>query len=332
MAVHTSLQPLQMEELLTLFPDAGSLLSYRGTLSGIENSTYFVDTCRGAFVLTLVETVPTSTLSSSMGLVNHLAEKGFPCSRPLRSQNHQWFSQFQGQAVVIMDRLAGQEARPDPWHCRQIGGALARLHRLGSGYAGLLDRPVRDWCHEHGAKIAGLLSHSTAGTLAEGLLQLEKIPWEQLPRGAVHGDLFPDNALFSDHHLEGLIDFYHAGREVWLYDLAVTLNAWCHQPRQQSYCPERSACLIQAYHQERLLDDREWRWLPELLKVAALRFWISRLETRHLANPSSSASTPEPQVMLKLWEQLNEGRMDLSWLEAVATSLNKDLPFAGRVT
>ena len=48
-----------------------------------------------------------------------------------------------------------------------------------------------------------------------------------LPRGPVHGDLFRDNVMFEGETLTGFFDFYFAGCDTFLFDLAVCLNDWC---------------------------------------------------------------------------------------------------------
>jgi len=52
-----------------------------------------------------------------------------------------------------------------------------------------------------------------------------------LPRGPIHADLFRDNVMFQgageDLELTGFFDFYFAGVDSWLFDLAVCLNDWC---------------------------------------------------------------------------------------------------------
>ncbi|MBH9665545.1 phosphotransferase, partial [Burkholderia multivorans] len=52
--------------------------------------------------------------------------------------------------------------------------------------------------------------------------------WQTLPAGPAHCDLFRDNVLFAgtfeDPLMGGIIDFYFAGCDTWLFDVAVSVN------------------------------------------------------------------------------------------------------------
>ena len=97
-----------------------------------------------------------------------------------------------------------------------------------------------------------------------------------LPKGAIHADLFPDNALFVGEKLSGLIDFYFACTDFLSYDLAVCLNAWCFE-EERDYDLAKGRALIAAYESVRPLTSAEREALPILARGAALRFFATRL-------------------------------------------------------
>ncbi|MGC3004758.1 aminoglycoside phosphotransferase family protein, partial [Streptomyces sp. G35A] len=98
-----------------------------------------------------------------------------------------------------------------------------------------------------------------------------------LPRGPIHADLFRDNVMFEGEELTGLFDFYFAGVDTFLFDLAVCLNDWCIDLPTGAHAAPRAQAMIDAYQAVRPLTAHERALLPAMLRAGALRFWISRL-------------------------------------------------------
>jgi homoserine kinase type II len=119
-----------------------------------------------------------------------------------------------------------------------------------------------------------------------------------LPCGPIHADLFRDNVLFEaadgQPRLSGCFDFYFAGVDTWLFDIAVCLNDWCIAHDSGEADAERSDSLLSAYAAVRPLTPAERQLLPALLRAAALRFWLSRLWDYHLPREASILQAHDP--------------------------------------
>jgi homoserine kinase type II len=115
-----------------------------------------------------------------------------------------------------------------------------------------------------------------------------------LPRGAVHGDLFRDNAMFENGRLAGIFDFYFAGIDCLLYDVAVALNDWCIDLDTGRLAEDRALAFVDAYGAVRPLQATELRLLPALMRAAALRFWLSRLWDVHLPRDAVVLTAHDP--------------------------------------
>ena len=115
-----------------------------------------------------------------------------------------------------------------------------------------------------------------------------------LPRGPVHADLFRDNVMFEGAQLTGLFDFYFAGVDSWLFDLAVCLNDWCVDLASGRHAPDRATAFLRAYDARRPLCAAERQLLPAMLRAGALRFWISRLWDYHLPREASLLTAHDP--------------------------------------
>jgi homoserine kinase type II len=110
----------------------------------------------------------------------------------------------------------------------------------------------------------------------------------------VHADLFRDNVMFEQGRLTGFFDFYFAGVDTWLFDLAVCLNDWCIALDTGAHDSERATALLQAYQQVRPLQAAERELLPAMLRAGALRFWVSRLWDLHLPREAAMLQPHDP--------------------------------------
>lgn len=281
MAVYTEVTDDALAAYLTDY-DLGTAVAFRGIAEGVENSNYQLRTTAGDFILTLYEKrVDAAELPWFLGLMEHLATQGITCPQPVRGRDGESLRRLAGRPACITSFLPGVwPRRVRTEHCGPLGTALAALHRAGQGYA-----PVR--ANALGpASWAPLLARSgaAADTVAPGLMAelsgaLERIvaAWpDDLPRGHIHGDLFPDNVFFLHGALSGLIDFYFAATDVLAYDLAVCLNAWCFET-DFSFNVTKGRALLRAYAADRPLLDAEAAALPVLCQGAAIRFLLTRL-------------------------------------------------------
>jgi len=281
MAVYTAVAAEPLAEFLRGY-DIGAAVRLAGIAQGIENSNYELDTAHGRYVLTLYERrVRRDDLPFYLGLMRHLAARDVPCPMPVARRDGALSGELCGKPAAIVGFLDGDWPRePDATQCAAVGGALARLHLAGRDFP--LTRPndlsLDGWqalfaaTRERAGELAPGLAEEIAGELA--MLQSH---WPRdLPGGAIHADLFPDNVFFQGDRLSGLIDFYFACTDAWAYDLAICLTAWCF-PTPERYDRRLAAALVDGYTAVRPLGAAEHDALPMLLRGAALRFLLTRL-------------------------------------------------------
>jgi homoserine kinase type II len=298
MAVFTPVEPRELEQWLCQF-DIGAVREFRGIHAGIENSNYFVTTDRGAFVLTLFERLDASELPFYLELMRHLSARQVACPAPVASSAGALFLPLCGKPAALVTRLPGVGLQaPSPSQCASAGGALARLHLAGRDFA--LSQPnLRglDWWRETTPRVLPFLTPSQGRLLQDELaFQIKHLaPLQKaLPKGPIHADLFRDNALFVGESLGGFIDFYFAACDLWLFDVAVTVNDWCASPESGEPLIEKARSLLGAYASLRPFTPAEARAWPILLRAAALRFWLSRLADLHLPRPAELLTPHDP--------------------------------------
>ena len=58
---------------------------------------------------------------------------------------------------------------------------------------------------------------------------------KKLPKGIIHGDLFIDNIFFNKNKLSGIIDFYFAANDYFMYEIAICINALCFDNKKSKF-------------------------------------------------------------------------------------------------
>jgi homoserine kinase type II len=303
MAVYTEVSFDEAKRLLALL-DLGTLQSMEGCSGGIENTNYFVTTDQAAYVLTLFERLTAAQLPFYLRLMKHLALRGIPVPDPAANAQGEVLHTLNGKPAAVVNRLLGRsELAPTAAHCSLVGGMLARMHLAGRDFA-LQQDNLRglSWWNSTAALVLPHLSPQQAGLLQTELAFQNQIAHEPdyaaLPRGPIHADLFRDNVMFDVRNnaplLTGFFDFYFAGIDTWLFDIAVCLNDWCIDLQECSANADRTTAFLHAYTAVRPLLPQEQILLPAMMRAGALRFWISRLWDWHLPREASMLKPHDP--------------------------------------
>jgi homoserine kinase type II len=286
----------------------GPLTDLQPIRSGIENTNYYATTTRGQWVLTLFGR-----------LMQHLAAHGIPVPAPQPAADGTLVHEVAGKPAAVVTRLPGSHRlAPDAAHCEQVGAMLGRMHVAGRSFA--LEQPhLRGlpWWERTVPEVLPHVAPEQARLLQDELAfqrQLFDSPaGRSLPRGPIHADLFRDNVMFDDtaggDRLCGLFDFYFAGTDALLFDVAVCLNDWCADLESGRLIEERAAAFVDAYERTRPLESAERRLLPGLLRAAALRFWLSRLRDWHLPREAALLQPKDPTH----FERLLRERIERPW-------------------
>ena len=281
MAVYTDITETELAALLAEY-GIGELRSYRGIAEGSENSNYMLHTSTGEFILTLYEKrVERADLPFFLGLMQHLANKGISCPLPVQRRDGGLMSEIARRPAAIITFIEGfWVRRPSAAHCREVGKALAELHRAGADFE--LSRPnamaIPGWktLWDGARDRADEVEVGLAREVEADFATLEANWPADLPSGVIHADLFPDNVFFLGDRLSGLIDFYFACNDFYAYDLATCLNAWCFE-KDFSFNLTKGRALLAGYQSIRELTRAETAALPVLAHGSALRFLMTRL-------------------------------------------------------
>jgi homoserine kinase type II len=312
MAVFTPIELDDISQWIAQDFDIGSASEIRGIHGGIENSNFFLDTLKDGqkyeYVLTIFERLSAQQLPYYLELMRHLANKGIPVPKPIENQYGEILFSLKGKPAAIVSKLPGlSRMQPEAIHCALVGEMLAKMHLAGKDFPKSQEN-LRSlgWWQQTIPSVLPHLNSAQRDLLTHELATQEAFfassNYDALPQGASHCDLFRDNVLFdpkgvndtSNDRLGGFFDFYFAGTDKWLFDLAVTVNDWCLAENKQDLDPARFEALMNAYQAVRPLTKEEQASWPLMVRAAALRFWVSRLWDFYLPRDAQMLTPHDP--------------------------------------
>ena len=303
MAVFTPVTLDDMRQWITQFP-LGQASALKGIASGIENSNFFLTTQRDGrstdYVLTIFENLSFAQLPFYLHLMRHLAERGVLVPAPVPTHDGALFAALHGKPAAIVSKLEGSsQMDPQPVHCAAVGAMLARMHLAAQDFP--LQQPnLRGlaWWQQTAPQVLPFLDAGNAALLrAEMAFQTAyaaSTTYAELQQGPVHADLFRNNVMFVGERLSGFFDFYFAGCDSWLFDVAVTVNDWCIDLASGALDAARVRAMLDAYHAVRPFSAAEHAAWQPMLRAAALRFWLSRLYDLHLPREAELLTPHDP--------------------------------------
>lgn len=316
MSVFTTVTEDELRQWLADY-SVGKLTGLRGIAAGIENTNYFVTTDGGRYVLTLFEKLTARELPFYLNLMAHLAERGVPSAHPVANRSGGYLGALNGKPAALVAFLEGRDLEsPSPQQCAAVGAVLARLHLAGQSYPAKMDNPRGPkWWKGVMPDILPFLADTEAALLKEEIRFQSLYRFSDLPRGAIHADLFRDNVLFDGDRVAGVIDFYFACTDALLYDVAIAVNDWCIDDAGE-LDPARTRAFLDAYAAIRPCTPIERGAWPVMLRAGALRFWVSRLYDFHLPRPGELTHAKDPAHFRRILELRIHGEHRLPGLTA----------------
>lgn len=299
MAVFTSVSLDELASWIAQF-DLGRAHAIKGISSGIENTNFFITTDSGEYVLTVFEKLTFEQLPFYLNLMRHLAERGVSVPAPIANRDGAIVTALHGKPAAIVTKLHGDcQLAPQPVHCAAVGAMLARMHVAAQ------DFPIRqpnlrgiDWWNETTPIVMQYLSDSDKQLLTTEMAFQNAFAtsdtFKQLQSGPIHADLFRNNVMFDGDKLSGFFDFYFAGCDTWLFDVAVTVNDWCIDLDSGVLDTARVRAMLDAYHRERPFTAAEQSAWQTMLRGSALRFWLSRLYDFHMPREAEMLTPHDP--------------------------------------
>ncbi|MDX8387198.1 MAG: homoserine kinase [Ghiorsea sp.] len=303
MSVYTELTRQHFESILADY-SLGKLQSFAGIAAGIENSNFFINMEDGKrYVLTIFERLDGDELPYFMRLMKHLATEGLKSPDVMVRKDDSLIFNFECEDGIkqgcIVSCLTGETLEYlNETQLRSSGEALATLHVCGSTFDEQRENPTGfDWLKENiehmQVDVEKSYGAETLALLNDELAYQQQHGETGLPCGVIHGDLFCDNILFEGEKVSGVIDFYYAHDSAYVMDIAIAINAQAIVLGEND--ETRMAAFLEGYESKRTLNTDEKAAFNGLLRLGALRFWVSRLFDALYPRGGAMTQTKDPE-------------------------------------
>ena len=281
MAVHTKLLKKDISNILGFYK-IGNLLNFSGIKDGIENTNYKVKTTKNYYILTIFEErVNKKNLPFFLSLMLSCNKRKICCPKPILDTKGKLTNNFNQKKIAIFSFLDGKSKKN--WtelNCFDLGKRLGQFHSINRSFK---EKISNEFSLVFWKKIFKKMDRSKLDSVIPGIHNLLKkeldiinLNWpKDLPKGIIHADLFPDNVFFKGKKISGILDFYFSCHDFLIYDLAITINAWCFKKGKfnQFFFNQ----IIKGYQSKRILTDKEKNQFNIILRGASLRFLLTRL-------------------------------------------------------
>ena len=302
MAVYTHVSSEDLSLFLKDY-EIGELKEFEGISEGVENTNYKLKTEKNFFILTIYEDrVEKKDIPFFLEYMFYLSSNGIKCPLPLRNNNN-LFAEILGKPASVLTFLDGKSTLSvTEEQAYQLGLILGKIHNISINLEIKRENPLGLDSFPKLIKN----SKSTAETFSKDLNinMLEeynriKSNWpEGLPKGIIHADLFPDNILFHEGQISGVIDFSFSCNDFLSYDLSICINAWCFKDGEFDLSLSRN--LLKGYQKERKLSNAEIEKLPILCSGSALRFLLTRLVDWRVNDENVMVTPKNPNEFIKI--------------------------------
>ena len=283
MAVYTKIDKKDISLINSQFK-IEKIIKFSGIKKGIENSNYLLKTKSKKYILTIFEKrVSTKEIPFFMRLMETLSKSGINCPKPLKNKNKSFLIKLKNKTACIVSFLNGKDKTTLNFkNCFDVGRNIANMHKITKKLQ--ISRKNSMGIKKLNPLMKSIKFKSNKFNNLEKFLKnnLKEISrkWpSKLPTGIIHGDLFIDNIFFNRNKLSGIIDFYFAANDMFMYEIAICINALCFDKKKSKFKinKEKIKYLIKGYESINKISIKEKKSLNILCKGAALRYLLTRL-------------------------------------------------------
>lgn len=312
MAVFTHITKDDLKDFLKNY-SFNNLDFIKGINEGIQNTNYKVGIDSNDYILTIYENITDANdINFFLELMIHLSSNNIKCPTPVKNLKNKSIGKIKSKSSALLTFLEGKSISSiEKSHTYEIGKALAEMHINVTNFKleKKNDLSYKGWSDliEANQKKLNFLEENLYDKLKKELNRIKGLWPKDLPSGIIHADLFPDNVLFLNNKVSGLIDFYFSCNDFFAYDLSICINAWCFN-KENKFSKEIFKSLLKGYQELKPLTDSELENLPVLCSGSALRFLLTRVDNWNSSNEVDIVNYQDPKEFLnrlKFHEKIN---------------------------
>jgi len=283
MAVYTKINKKDVASINDQF-DIEKIIHFEGIKKGIENTNYLLKTTKNKFILTIFEKrVSNNEIPFFMKLMEILNNSNINCPKPLKNKNGSHLIKLKNKKACIVSFINGKDKiKLNLKNCFEVGKLIANIHEITKNIK--IYRKNSMGIKELGPLLKSIKFKlkkfsNLQKFLTNNLKEIKKSWPSKLPRGIIHGDLFIDNIFFKKDKLSGVIDFYFAASDIFMYEIAICVNALCFDYKNSKFEMNKQKIkkLIEGYESVKKISQKEKRSLNILCRGAAMRYLLTRL-------------------------------------------------------
>ena len=283
MAVYTKINKKDIVSINNQF-EMEKITDFKGIKKGIENTNYLLKTKKNKFILTIFEKrVLDKEIPFFMKLMELLNSQKINCPKPLKSKNGSHLIKLKNKKACIVSFLNGKDKlKLNLKNCYEVGKVIANIHKITKKIK--ISRKNSMGIKELGPLLKSIKFKSKKFSnlqkfLTNNLKEIKKDWPSKLPQGIIHGDLFIDNIFFDKNKLSGVIDFYFAADDIFMYEIAICINALCFDYKKSKFEMNKQKIkkLIKGYESVKKISLKEKKSLNILCRGAAMRYLLTRL-------------------------------------------------------
>lgn len=295
------------------FYDFGNLSDYEMMEQGFANQNFRLDTDRGTFLLRNCVEQGRESIVQEMQLMKRLRLASFPTAYPVERMDGTFLTELPEGRFIFYDFILGEIPQLNKKTVAEIASAVATLNSLEG---------LEDIAKKNSINLEACLHlieseafkkypfHNITRDFKNWTTELNQSLNESLPKGLIHGDVFPDNTFFKGNKLVAIIDFEEFAIDTLLFDVGMTIHGFCYINNYLD--PVLFETFMESYQKIRKLSIEEKESLPVYIKWTALgmAFW-------HLNKLVQKDNLQQRKRVEELLERVRDASSELSRLNNV---------------